>query len=230
MEKGSNDKPVVETKALSKNYELGAGSVPALKEINLTIRHGEFIILSGPSGCGKSTLLSLIGCLDTPTGGEILLDGINISRFDKNQIADLRNSKIGFVFQMYNLLPDLNVFQNVQLPLVYADVGRDERATRAEKLLREVNMMHRLYHRPAQLSGGERQRATIARALINNPPLILADEPTGNLDSNSGIDIMNIFTNLNRKSVTIFLVTHNPEIHKYGNRVITMKDGRIASR
>ncbi|MBI4835277.1 MAG: ABC transporter ATP-binding protein [Planctomycetes bacterium] len=224
---GVDDKPVVETKALSKNYDIGTVKVEALKDINLTIKRGEFVILSGPSGCGKSTLLSLIGCLDMPSGGDILLDGINVSSLDKDRIADLRNSKIGFVFQMYNLLPELNVFQNVQLPLVYADIARDEREERALKLLKDVNMQHRLSHKPAQLSGGERQRVTIARALINNPTFILADEPTGNLDSKSGGDIMDFFAELNRKSVTIFLVTHNPDVHRYGNRVINMKDGRF---
>jgi putative ABC transport system ATP-binding protein len=226
-EKELNDKPVVETKALSKSYEIGTLKVEALKDIDLTIKRGEFVILSGPSGCGKSTLLSLLGCLDMPSGGDIFLDGINISSLDKDSIAGLRNAKIGFVFQMYNLLPELNVFQNVQLPLVYADIAKDEREERALKLLKEVNMQHRLTHKPAQLSGGERQRATIARALVNNPTFILADEPTGNLDSNSGNDIMNFFAGLNRKSVTIFLVTHNPDVHKYGNRVINMKDGRF---
>jgi putative ABC transport system ATP-binding protein len=223
----SNDKLVVETKALSKTYDLGAVRVEALKDINLSIKSGEFVILSGPSGCGKSTLLSLIGCLDSPSGGQILLDGVDISNLDKDRIAGIRNSRIGFVFQMYNLLPELSVFQNVQLPLVYADAARPEREERARELLAEVKLTHRMHHRPNQLSGGERQRAAIARALVNNPALILADEPTGNLDSNSGEDIMRFFAELNRKSVTIFLVTHNPEVHKYGHRVIFMKDGEI---
>lgn len=230
MEKGSissNDKPVVETKALSKTYDLLSIKVEALQDINLRINHGEFAILSGPSGCGKSTLLSLVGCLDRPSHGEIYIDGLNVAGFDKNRIADLRNSKIGFVFQMFNLLPELNVFQNVQLPMVYANATKEEREERTRQLLKDLNLTARASHKPAQLSGGERQRAAIARALINKPSLILADEPTGNLDSKTGYDIMKIFSELNSKSVTILLVTHNSELHKYGNRVINMRDGKL---
>jgi putative ABC transport system ATP-binding protein len=229
MEEGSmsNDTAVVEAKSLSKTYELTDVKVNALHDINLRINQGEFIILSGPSGCGKSTLLSLIGCLDRPSGGEIFIDGIDVSSFSKDRIADLRNSKIGFVFQMYNLLPELNVFQNVQLPMVYADVPKAEREERTWQLLKDLNLTPRSTHKPAQLSGGEKQRAAIARALVNKPSLILADEPTGNLDSKTGQDIMNLFAELNHKSTTIFLVTHNPDVHKYGNRVVYMKDGKI---
>jgi putative ABC transport system ATP-binding protein len=229
MEKGSmlNDKPVVETKALGKTYDLASIKVEALQDINLKINQGEFVILSGPSGCGKSTLLSLVGCLDRPSRGEIYIDGLNVEGFDKNRIADLRNSRIGFVFQMFNLLPELDVFQNVQLPLVYANAAKEEREERTSQLLKDLKITARANHKPSQLSGGERQRAAIARALVNKPSLILADEPTGNLDTKTGHDIMEIFSELNRKSVTIFLVTHNPELHKYGNRVINMQDGKL---
>ena len=197
---------LIETKNLTKTYKLGQVEVPALKDIDLKVENGEFISIMGPSGSGKSTLLNLIGCLDTPTSGQYLLDGVEITP-DVN-LAEIRSEKIGFVFQTFNLLPRLTALENVEVPMIYRGVSSVERRARSGKLLRSVGLGDRIEHRPNELSGGERQRVAIARALANNPPLILADEPTGNLDSKSGREILKILTALNRQGTTLVMVTH----------------------
>jgi putative ABC transport system ATP-binding protein len=212
---------------LVKTYKLGKIEVPAVCGVSCEVKNGEFVAITGPSGCGKSTFMHLIGCLDRPTSGEIYLDGENIAGFDDYRLAMIRNKKIGFVFQAFNLLPRLNAEKNVSLPLYYADIGPEERDRRAHSMLDQVGLEKRAHHKPAEMSGGERQRIAIARALINDPSLILADEPTGNLDSKTSVDIMRIFQEINKKSATIIVVTHEPDIVRYAKRVIKLKDGII---
>ncbi|MEO0072084.1 MAG: ABC transporter permease [candidate division WOR-3 bacterium] len=216
---------MIKLKELSKIYQLGKISVPALSNINLCINTGEFVAIMGPSGSGKSTLLNILGLLDIPTTGDYYLDGVNISKFSEKELAKLRNQKIGFVFQNYNLLPRLSAFANVELPLIYS--GNNERRERVINALKKVNLLERAYHRPTEMSGGEQQRVAIARALVNNPTLILADEPTGNLDSKSGEEIMKILTELNHQGITIIMVTHDEHVASYANRIIRLKDGQI---
>jgi putative ABC transport system ATP-binding protein len=218
---------LVNVDRLKKTYSQGRIHVEALRGVNLSIRRGDFLVLKGPSGCGKSTLLNLIGLLDRPTNGKIFFEGVDTSILEGDKIAEFRNKKIGFIFQLYNLLPDLDVLENVQLPLIYAGKSSKEGFLRAKMLLREFGLSERLHHKPSQLSGGERQRVAIARALINNPSLILADEPTGDLDSTTGREILELFLQLNQWGVTIFLVTHSPEVASYGKRLIEMRDGLL---
>jgi len=212
---------------LCKTYTLGKIEVPAVCGVSCEVKRGEFVAITGPSGCGKSTFMHLIGCLDKPTTGQIYLDDDNVAGFDDNELAKIRNKKIGFVFQSFNLLPRLNAEKNVSLPLYYADVRAEERDTRAHAMLAQVGLENRAHHKPAEMSGGERQRIAIARALINNPAIILADEPTGNLDSKTSVDIMRIFQDINKKGATIIVVTHEPDIVLYAKRVIKLKDGHI---
>lgn len=212
---------------LNKDYVTLAGTHQVLKQINLTIDQGEFVALMGPSGSGKSTLMNIIGCLDIPTSGKYLLDGVDIGTLDSDRLAWLRNKIIGFVFQGFNLLPRANLETNVALPLVYAKISHQERINRARLLLEKVGLSHRLNYFPNQISGGEQQRVAIARAMANHPKLILADEPTGNLDTANSKIIMDLFTELNREGITIFLVTHEPDIAAYAKRKIHMLDGRI---
>ena len=212
---------------LCKTYTLGKIEVPAVIGVSCEVKRGEFVAITGPSGCGKSTFMHLIGCLDKPTTGKIYLDGDNVAEFDDNQLAAIRNKKIGFVFQSFNLLPRMNAEKNVSLPLYYADVKAEERDRRAHAMLDQVALEKRAHHKPAEMSGGERQRIAIARALINNPAIILADEPTGNLDSKTSVDIMRIFQDINKKGATIVVVTHEPDIVRYARRVIKLKDGHI---
>jgi putative ABC transport system ATP-binding protein len=212
---------------LIKTYKLGKIEVPAVCGVSCEVKKGEFVAITGPSGCGKSTFMHLIGCLDRPTSGEIYLDGENVAGFDDYRLAAIRNKKIGFVFQAFNLLPRLNAEKNVSLPLYYADIGPEERDRRAHAMLDQVALEKRAHHKPAEMSGGERQRIAIARALINDPSLILADEPTGNLDSKTSVDIMRIFQDINKKGATIIVVTHEPDIVRYAKRVIKLKDGTI---
>jgi len=212
---------------LQKTYKLGHIEVPAVCGVSCEIKKGEFVAITGPSGCGKSTFMHLIGCLDKPTSGKIFLDGDNVADFDDNQLAAIRNKKIGFVFQSFNLLPRLNAEKNVALPLYYADIKADERDRRGHDMLNQVGLGPRAHHKPAEMSGGERQRIAIARALINNPAIILADEPTGNLDSKTSVDIMKIFQDINKQGATIIVVTHEPDIVRYTKRVIKLKDGKI---
>lgn len=208
---------------------MGTVTVAALQGINLTVRQGEFVSIMGPSGCGKSTLMHLIGCLDRPSSGQILLDEIAVDELDDNSLAEIRNRKVGFVFQTFNLLPKLNAVENVELPLIYAGVGPEERRKRALELLELVGLKERAFHRPTEMSGGQSQRVAIARALVNNPAIILADEPTGNLDSKSGEEIINLFTDLNNKGITLLIVTHDQDIANHSRRIIRLKDGLIVA-
>ncbi len=218
---------VVRVKNIHKVYKVGKIEVNALRGIDLEIKKGEFVAIMGPSGSGKSTLMNIIGCLDKPTNGEYWLEEHKIETMNDNQLAEIRNKKIGFVFQTFNLLPKATILHNVELPLIYAGVKKNIRKEKAQHLLEKIGLGKRLKHKPNELSGGERQRVAIARALINEPSLILADEPTGNLDSKTGGEIMEIFTNLNKSGKTIILVTHDNEIAKYAQRTIIIKDGKI---
>lgn len=212
---------------LGKVYKNGSIEVAALKHVNLSIEKNEFVSIMGPSGSGKSTLMNLIGCLDRSTSGTYELDGVNISSLDDIALAKIRNLKIGFVFQAFNLLPRINALANVELPMVYASVGTKERRVRAMEALERVGLGDRVHHRPNELSGGQRQRVAIARALVNRPSIILADEPTGNLDSYSGEEIMALFQELNREGVTIILVTHEPDIAQHTKRIVSFRDGQL---
>jgi putative ABC transport system ATP-binding protein len=216
---------MIELKSIKKSYALPKLTVEVLKGIDLVVEKGEFVAIMGPSGSGKSTLLNIIGCLDRPTEGQYLLEGVDVSRKTDNELAEIRNSKIGFVFQNFNLLPRFPAWKNVELPLLYSGVSSKERKARALSLLEKVGLSGREEHNPSELSGGEQQRVAIARALVNNPAIILADEPTGNLDSRSGAEIMEIFSALNREGVTIIMVTHESHIAEKARRVVTIKDG-----
>jgi len=216
---------MIELKSIKKSYVLPKLTVEVLKGIDLVVEKGEFVAIMGPSGSGKSTLLNIIGCLDRPTEGQYLLEGVDVSRKTDNELAEIRNSKIGFVFQNFNLLPRFPAWKNVELPLLYSGVSSKERKARALSLLEKVGLSGREEHNPSELSGGEQQRVAIARALVNNPAIILADEPTGNLDSRSGAGIMEIFSALNREGVTIIMVTHESHIAEKARRVVTIKDG-----
>lgn len=219
---------LVELRNVSKIYQVGDEEIRALDDITLDINSGEFISIIGPSGSGKSTLMHLLGCLDTPTYGTITLDGISIQDATPRQLAAIRNRKIGFVFQSFNLLPKLNVAQNVEVPMIYAGVSAKERRERTMEALKKVDLANRAKHRPMQLSGGQQQRVAIARALINNPRIVFADEPTGNLDTHTGEAILNLFRDLSKQGSTIVLVTHNPEIAAVTPRRIEIRDGKIA--
>ncbi|HEV2582213.1 MAG TPA: ABC transporter ATP-binding protein [Ktedonobacteraceae bacterium] len=219
--------PVIQVRRLTKNYYLGRTVVPALRCVDLAIARGEFIALMGPSGSGKTTFMNLLGCLDRPSGGIYLLDGVPVSRLNTNQLADVRNAKIGFVFQSFNLLSWMNALDNVQLPLVYAGVPKEERHKKATWALSMVGLRSRARHRPAELSGGQQQRVAIARALVTSPSLFLADEPTGNLDSQTSTQIISILQELNARGLTVVLVTHEPDIASYAQRQVKFRDGRI---
>jgi putative ABC transport system ATP-binding protein len=225
----TSDRPVIRTVALTKDYRLGAETVHALRGVDLLVARNEFIAIMGPSGSGKSTLMNLIGCLDTPTSGEYLLDGERVSGLADDQLASLRNRTIGFVFQTFNLLPRATALHNVELPLIYGGAPARERRERARAMLDRVGLGDRIDHRPAELSGGQRQRVAIARALINRPSLLLADEPTGNLDSVTGDEIMALFDELHRDGQTIVLVTHEHHVAGRAQRIVTLRDGIIAA-
>lgn len=212
---------------VSKEYNLGSNSFLALNEISLNIKMGDFISIMGSSGSGKSTLMNILGCLDVPSSGDYELNNENISKLSSNELATIRNKKIGFVFQSFNLLPRLNALENVMLPLLYSGKSSEERKELSINALYNVGLKERTLHRPNQLSGGQQQRVSIARAIVGNPKLILADEPTGALDSKTSLEIMEIMQSLNKKGITIVLVTHESDIAKYGNRTIHMKDGKI---
>lgn len=218
---------IIEIADIKKEYRMGRIIVPALKGVDLTINRGDFIAVTGPSGSGKSTLMHILGCLDTPTSGDYVLDGERISDLKKSQLAAIRNSKIGFVFQTFNLLPHLNIQKNVELPLMYSGISARKRAKRAKEVLRDVGLSDRLRHKPSELSGGQRQRVAIARALVNNPSILFADEPTGNLDSVSGSDILAIFSDLHAQGHTIVMVTHDAAVAKRASNSITIVDGLI---
>src|SRR6266702_3312807 len=220
--------PLVELRNVSKIYHLGGEEIRALNDVSLDIEAGEFISIIGPSGSGKSTLMHILGCLDSPSKGTIELDGVMIEKASARQLAAIRNRKIGFVFQFFNLLPKLNVLQNVELPMIYSGIAARERKERAMTALESVDMANRAKHRPSQLSGGQQQRAAIARALVNNPRIVFADEPTGNLDSHTGEAILNLFRRLSGEGRPIVLVTHDPEIAAVTPRRIEIRDGKIA--
>ncbi|MBK6700215.1 MAG: ABC transporter ATP-binding protein [Saprospiraceae bacterium] len=220
---------MIEVKKLQKRYLMGDEVIDALKSIDLKVQKNEYLALMGPSGSGKSTLMNLIGCLDSPTSGEYILHGIDVSKMSDSELADVRNKEIGFVFQTFNLLPRMTALENVALPLVYAGVSKVNREERARKVLLEVGLADRMTHKPNELSGGQRQRVAIARALINNPAIILADEPTGNLDSKTSQEIMNIFKEIHKRGNTIIVVTHEPDIAAFADRIVRLKDGYIES-
>ncbi len=218
---------LIRTVRLSKNYRIGTRTIPALHRVSLTIGRGEFVAIMGPSGSGKSTLLTLLGCLTRPSGGRYWFDGRAVEKLNATQLAQLRNRRIGFVFQSFLLLPRLNAWENVALPLQYAGVPRRERKTRALEALASVGLANRSGHRPEELSGGQQQRVAIARALINSPDVLLADEPTGALDSRTGSEIMTLFRTLNQTGITVVLVTHDPHVADHADRILHFRDGRL---
>jgi putative ABC transport system ATP-binding protein len=219
--------PLIETRDLWKTYVMGSEEIHALRGVSMEIQRGEYVAIMGPSGSGKSTLMNLIGCLDTPSKGTYLLNDKEVSRMDDDELARIRNEEIGFVFQTFNLLPRASALHNVELPLVYAGVSGAERAERAKAALTKVELDHRMGHKPNELSGGQRQRVAIARALVNNPSILLADEPTGNLDSKTGVEIMALFERLHQAGNTIVLVTHEPDVAAHAHRAIHIRDGQV---
>jgi len=219
--------PVIEARGLTKHYEMGAETVRALEDVDLDVGRNEYIAVMGPSGSGKSTLMNLIGCLDTPTAGRYRLNGQPVEGLRDDELARIRNREIGFVFQTFNLLPRASALHNVELPLVYAGVGAEERRERAAEALGLVELADRLEHEPSELSGGQRQRVAVARALVNRPSILLADEPTGNLDSGTSAEIMAVFEHLHEEGQTIIMVTHEYDIAAHAHRVVTLRDGRI---
>ena len=219
--------PLIETRDLWKTYKMGDEEIHALKGVSVSIERGEYIAIMGPSGSGKSTLMNLIGCLDTPTKGSYLLNGQEVARMNDNELARIRNEEIGFVFQTFNLLPRATALHNVELPLVYAGVAAAERQARAKAALDRVELTSRMQHRPNELSGGQRQRVAIARALVNNPSILLADEPTGNLDSKTGAEIMGLFARLHEAGNTIVLVTHEADVAAFAHRTLHLRDGMV---
>ena len=222
-------KNIIHVENLRKIYDTGKIQVEALKGINFDVQENEFVAIMGASGSGKSTFMNILGCLDTVTHGKYELDGIDVSKMNSSELATIRNKKIGFVFQSFNLLPKIDILKNVELPMMYAGVGRSERKSRAEVALERVGLGERMDHKPNEISGGQKQRVAIARSLVNNPKIILADEPTGNLDSKVGDEIMGFFTQLNNEGVTIVLVTHEPDIAAFAKRIVMFKDGNIIS-
>ena len=220
---------VIQLDNLVRNFKLGAEEVKVLRGITLSIERNDFVALMGPSGSGKSTLMNLIGCLDTPTSGHYYLNGLDVSEMNDNQLADVRNKEIGFVFQSFNLLPRSTALENVALPLVYAGYSATDRIRMSTETLESVGLGDRMRHRPNQLSGGQRQRVAVARALVNKPSIILADEPTGNLDSKTSLEIMDLLKDIHEKGNTVILVTHEEDIAKYAHRVIRLIDGQVAS-
>ncbi|WP_337543258.1 ABC transporter ATP-binding protein [Acidaminococcus timonensis] len=218
---------VIELKDIVKSYQMGDTVVYALDHVTVNFEKGKFTSIVGPSGSGKSTMMNILGCLDRPTSGEYILEGKNIANYTDDELAHTRNQKIGFVFQSFNLLNRLTAVENVALPLIYAGVNLEERTRRAEKALTDVGLGSRMYHKPNEMSGGQRQRVAIARALINNPAIIMADEPTGNLDTKSTLEIIDIFEKLNHEGKTVIMVTHEPELAAMTQRILVMRDGRL---
>jgi putative ABC transport system ATP-binding protein len=219
--------PIIAVKGLTKTYTMGTTKVHALRGVDLDIQANEYLALMGPSGSGKSTLMNLLGCLDTPTSGEYWLNSTNVSTMDDDELAEIRNKEIGFVFQTFNLLPRLSALENVALPLVYAGQSKSARLARAREVLTEVGLGDRVDHKPNELSGGQRQRVAIARALVNKPSIILADEPTGNLDTKTSIEIMGIFERIHEMGNTVILVTHEPDIAEHCHRMVRLRDGEV---
>jgi len=220
---------VIKLEKIVKNYKVGTQIVRALRSVSLTINKGEYVAIMGASGSGKSTLMNVIGCLDTPTSGTYILSNSDVSHLSDDELAEIRNKEIGFVFQTFNLLPRNTALENVMLPLIYAGVKKQERILKAEKILAEVGLSDRVEHKPNELSGGQRQRVAVARALVNNPSILLADEPTGNLDSKISEEIMQLFAEIHRKGNTLIVVTHEESIALHAHRIIRLKDGEIES-
>jgi putative ABC transport system ATP-binding protein len=221
--------PVIQVRDITKTYDLGQIRVHALRHVSLRIERGDFVAIMGSSGSGKSTLMNVLGCLDVPTSGRYLIDGNDSSLLDEDDLSDLRNRKIGFIFQSFNLVPRTSALTNVELPLAYAGLNRTERRRRAEGALASVGMANRLHHQPSELSGGQQQRVAVARAIVTNPSLILADEPTGNLDSRSTDDVLRIFARLNEEGRTVVLITHEPDVAARARRTIRLSDGKIVA-
>jgi len=218
---------IISLNKIVKNYYIGSIVVEALRSVDIEIKQNEYVAIMGPSGSGKSTLMNLVGALDTPTSGEYILNGTDVSKMDDDRLAEIRNQEIGFIFQTFNLLPRYTALENVTLPLIYAGIGKVERVEMATKTLAEVGLADRMDHKPNELSGGQRQRVAVARALVNNPSIILADEPTGNLDSKTSVDIMKLFGLIHDRGNTIILVTHEESIARYAHRIIRLLDGEI---
>lgn len=220
---------VIEINNIVKNYQVGTVIVRALRNISLNIESNEYVALMGPSGSGKSTLMNLLGCLDTPTKGEYILNGTDVSKLEDNQLAEIRNKEIGFIFQTFNLLPRYTALENVMLPLIYAGTPKSDRERIATEVLEQVGLLDRMTHKPNELSGGQRQRVAIARAMVNKPSIILADEPTGNLDSKTSLDIMRLLEDIHSKGNTVILVTHEEEIALHAERIVRLLDGEVSS-
>lgn len=218
---------IIETRDIQKTYRMGTEEVRALKSVSISVNKGEYVAFMGPSGSGKSTLMNIIGCLDTPTAGTYILNNKDVSDMTENELAEIRNKEIGFVFQTFNLLPRASCLENVALPLIYAGYGKSDREEKAFETLRSVGLGDRVHHKPNELSGGQRQRVAIARALVNNPSIILADEPTGNLDTKTSYDIMGLFDELHQKGNTIIMVTHEDDIAHYAHRIVRLRDGLV---
>ena len=218
---------LIKAEDLWRSYEMGAETVHALSGVDLIVEHGEYLAIMGPSGSGKSTLMNLLGCLDTPTKGRYELNGREVSQMNEDELASVRNQEIGFVFQTFNLLPRASALRNVELPLVYRGMPPEQRAERALQVLKQVDLSDRAHHRPNELSGGQRQRVAIARALVNNPSLLLADEPTGNLDSKTGDEILELFATLHREGHTLIVVTHEEEVAEKSQRIVRLRDGKV---
>jgi putative ABC transport system ATP-binding protein len=220
---------IIELKEISKVYKMGVETIHALRSISLAIEKNEYVALMGPSGSGKSTLMNVLGCLDTPTSGQYILNSLSVDKMSDNELAEVRNKQIGFVFQTFNLLPRSTALDNVSLPLVYAGADKKDRKERAAEVLNQVGLKGRMEHKPSELSGGQRQRVAVARALVNRPAIILADEPTGNLDTKTSIEIMALLNDIHKKGNTIVLVTHEEDIARYAHRIIRLKDGNVES-
>ena len=220
---------IIKIKGIKKYYKVGTQEVRALDGVDLTIRGNEYVAIMGPSGSGKSTMMNILGCLDSPSGGSYILNGIDVSKMNDNDLAEVRNKEIGFIFQSFNLLPRYSALENVALPLIYSGESKKERDIRAEGALESVDLTDRMHHKPNELSGGQRQRVAVARALVNKPSIILADEPTGNLDSKTSVDIMKLFQEIHNNGNTIIVVTHEEDIAKHAHRIIRLRDGLIES-
>lgn len=222
-------KEIIKISGITKFYKVGNQVVKALNGVDITIHQNEYVAIMGPSGSGKSTMMNILGCLDSPTGGSYILNGTDVSKMEDSELAEVRNKEIGFIFQSFNLLPRYSALDNVALPLIYSGIGKDERDRRALETLESVDLSDRVHHKPNELSGGQRQRVAVARALINKPSIILADEPTGNLDSKTSIDIMKLFSKIHNNGNTVIVVTHEEDIAKHARRIIRLRDGLIES-